>query len=133
MLLFILIETIADNQLFNFQQQKQHKMLVNGKFSNSLSKGFMIEGLWKYVRHPNFISEQLIWVSFYFFGVAASGQWINWTLTGPLLLILLFVGSSEFTESISIKKYSDYLDYKQNVPKFIPLIFKSKQGQNSHQ
>lgn len=124
MFIFILIETIADNQLFNFHQQKQNKIPRNGKYSASLSKGFMAEGLWRYVRHPNFAAEQGIWISFYFLGVAASGQWINWTLAGPFLLVLLFAGSSGFTESISSGKYPEYLDYKQKVPKFIPFLFK---------
>ena len=124
MSLFILTETIADNQLYYFQQEKQEKVPETENFSSSLTKGFIMEGLWKYVRHPNYISEQFIWVSFYFFGVAASGQWINLTLAGPILLILLFMGSSEFTERISLKKYPGYLNYKQNVPRFIPHIFK---------
>jgi steroid 5-alpha reductase family enzyme len=132
-LLFILIESLSDNQLFNFQQQKQNKIPANGKFTKSLAKGFMMDGWWKYVRHPNYISEQAIWFSFYFFGVAASGQWVNWTLTGPVLLIFLFAGSSDFTESISMKKYPDYLGYKENVPKFIPFIFKLKQEKNQKQ
>jgi steroid 5-alpha reductase family enzyme len=126
MFFFILIETIADNQLHIFQIQKRKIISPTGKYSKSLSDGFLSEGLWKYVRHPNFIAEQAIWVSFYFFGVAATGQWINWTLSGPLLLILLFTASSEFTESISLKKYPEYINYKQHVPKFIPLIFKTK-------
>lgn len=133
MFLFILIESVADNQLYEFHQQKRHKIPVNGKFDNSLSKGFMIDGLWKYVRHPNFISEQFIWISFYFFGVAASGAWINWTISGPVLLVLLFMGSSGFTESISMKKYPEYQSYKQDVPRYIPLIFKSKQKKGSQQ
>lgn len=126
MLLFILIETIADNQLFKFHLQKQKKTAVDGRFTKSLEKGFMVDGLWKYVRHPNFAAEQSIWVSFYFFGVAASGQWLNWTVAGPALLILLFIGSSDFTENISRKKYSAYDKYKQTTPKFIPVILKSK-------
>ncbi len=83
----------------------------------------MTEGLWKYVRHPNFASEQAIWISFYFFGVASSGQWINLTLAGPLLLVLLFIGSSRLTESISSKKYPEYNAYQKEIPKFIPLKF----------
>ena len=126
MLLFVLIETIADNQLFDFHLQKQKKVPVDNRFTKSLEKGFMVDGLWKYVRHPNFAAEQSIWVSFYFFGVAATGQWINWTIAGPALLILLFVGSSNFTENISRKKYSAYEEYKQTTPKFIPGILKSK-------
>jgi steroid 5-alpha reductase family enzyme len=93
----------------------------------------MMDGWWKYVRHPNYISEQAIWFSFYFFGVEASGQWINWTLSGSVLLIFLFAGSSDFTESISMKKYPDYLDYKENVPRFFPFILKSGQEKNQKQ
>ena len=125
MILFILIETIADNQLFSFHTQKQKKMQVNGKYTSSLEKGFMTEGLWSCVRHPNYVAEQAIWVCFYFFGVAATGQWFNLTLAGPVLLILLFAGSSEFTERISMEKYPEYNNYKLQVPKFIPFIFKS--------
>jgi hypothetical protein len=76
------------------------------------------------VRHPNFAAEQAIWIFFYFFGVAASAQWLNWTVTGPVLLILLFIGSSEMTERISMTKYPDYIIYKQSIPKFIPKIIK---------
>lgn len=125
MVLFILNEAIADNQLFDFQQQKHNKAPLDGKYSDSLKKGFMTEGLWKYVRHPNFFAEQAIWFTFYFFGVVASGQLTNWTLTGHVLLILLFAGSSQLTESISHGKYPDYRKYKQQVPRFIPNPFKS--------
>jgi len=130
MFLFILIETIADNQLYSFQTQKHQKKQVNDKFSSSLKKGFLTEGLWNRVRHPNYVAEQAIWVCFYFFGVAATGQWFNWTLTGPVLLILLFAGSSEFTERISMEKYPEYKNYKQQVPRFIPVIFKSVKKRN---
>ncbi len=118
---FILLETIADNQLFEFHLQKKQKVETDGRFSLSLKNGFMSDGLWKYVRHPNFIGEQLTWVFFYLFGVAASGQWINWTLSGPILLILLFVGSSDFTESISLKKYPLYDEYRETVPRYFPF------------
>jgi len=127
MSLFILIETIADNQLHYFHREKKKEVPESGRFPKSLAKGFLQEGLWQYVRHPNFISEQLIWVSFYLFGVAASGSWINWTLAGPVLLVLLFAASSDFTESISMQKYPEYAEYKENVPRFIPMNFKAKQ------
>ncbi|MDD4972433.1 MAG: DUF1295 domain-containing protein [Paludibacter sp.] len=126
MALFILIETVADNQLYQFHKQKQNKIIQDSRFSGSLAKGFLSEGLWNYVRHPNYLSEQLIWVTFYFFGVSASGRLINWTLPGPLLLILIFIGSSKLTEQISCGKYPEYRLYMQKVPKFIPTIFKIK-------
>jgi steroid 5-alpha reductase family enzyme len=121
MLIFLIIETISDNQLFRFHKIKKGILPSDGMYTESLKKGFMTEGLFRFVRHPNFVSEQAIWISFYFFGVAASGSWINWTIAGPLLLVLLFIGSSELTEKISSGKYPAYADYKKDVPRFIPI------------
>lgn len=124
MLTFLVTETVADNQQFRFQTMKRGSPGDDQEFRSSLGKGFLTEGLWKYVRHPNFASEQAIWISFYFFGVAASGKWINFTLLGPVLLVLLFIGSSVMTENISSSKYPEYTTYQKEVPKFIPRIFK---------
>ena len=95
-------------------------------YTESLRKGFLTEGLFKHVRHPNFASEQAIWISFYLFSVAASGQWINFTLIGPVLLVILFIGSSIMTEKISSGKYPDYPTYQREVPKFIPKLFRRR-------
>jgi steroid 5-alpha reductase family enzyme len=124
MFLFIVVESLADNQQHLFQQMKRNNRSSNGKYMLSLSRGFLMEGLWSRVRHPNFAAEQAIWLAFYFFGVAASGQWINWTLSGALLLILLFMGSSALTESISLAKYPGYAAYRQKVPRFVPRLFR---------
>lgn len=124
MLLFIIIEGVADTQLFRFQQQKKKTIPEDGSFMESLRRGFMTEGLWKYVRHPNFVSEQAIWISFYFFGVAASGKLINLTIAGPVLLVLLFIGSTQLTEGISRGKYPDYERYQREVPKILPRLFR---------
>ena len=122
MLSFIILETLADNQQFRFQMEKRNSAGDRVKYSRSIREGFLTEGLWRYMRHPNFMAEQGIWISFYFFGVGATGMWINWTLAGPLLLVLLFQGSTELTEKISSGKYPGYDGYKRRVPKFLPRI-----------
>jgi steroid 5-alpha reductase family enzyme len=119
---FIIIEGIADTQLFRFHQEKKAGVNETSQYKGSLLKGFFTEGLWKYSRHPNFVCEQGVWIAFYFFGVAASGQWANFSLSGAVLLVLLFIGSSQLTESISSNKYPEYAFYKKEVPKFIPRI-----------
>ncbi|MHC1689702.1 MAG: DUF1295 domain-containing protein [Bacteroidales bacterium] len=126
MAIFIITETIADNQLFSFQQQKKNRRPKDTRFEESLRKGFMSQGLFGNVRHPNFASEQAIWLSFYFFSVAASGDWFNWTAIGVLLLILLFQGSSVLTENISSNKYPEYAAYQKAVPRFIPNPFRRR-------
>jgi steroid 5-alpha reductase family enzyme len=119
--IFLVIETVADNQLFRFHQLKKHNMGSKEVYRGSLEKGFLTEGLWRFSRHPNFAAEQAIWISFWLFGVAASGRWINWTLAGPVLLILLFQGSSRLTERISSSRYPDYAAWQKTVPRFFRL------------
>ena len=126
MLIFIITETIADNQQYRFQQAKRNMEAGQREQGGSFQKGFLTDGLWKHVRHPNFASEQAIWISFYLFSVTASGQWINFTLIGPVLLVILFIGSSVMTEKISSSKYPDYSTYQKEVPKFIPRLFRRK-------
>lgn len=119
---FIIIETIADQQQWIFQKEKrqvQHqKQLLSGDFKN----GFLSSGLWGFVRHPNYAAEQMIWILFYLFSVAATGIWINWSITGCLLLLFLFKGSSDFSEAISVGKYSEYQEYQKRVPRFLPHL-----------
>lgn len=118
---FIAAEGIADNQQFRFHLEKKSPAKSGNKFSESVKKGFLSEGLWRYSRHPNFTSEQAIWLCFYLFSIAASGRLINFTIAGPILLILIFVGSSRLTENISSRKYPEYSVYQREVPRFIPI------------
>lgn len=124
-ILFVVLETIADQQQWTFQNEK-YKQLKNGeKLSGMYEEGFLQKGLWGIVRHPNYSAELAIWIVFYLFSVAATGNWINWSIAGSLLLILLFFGSSNLSESISSGKYPDYKNYQKRVPRFVPSIFKS--------
>jgi steroid 5-alpha reductase family enzyme len=118
---FLIVETVADQQQYDFQKEK-YRRLKNNEPLGHYSHGFVRSGLWSIVRHPNYASEQLIWVSFYIFSIAAAGRWLNWSLAGCILLMLLFTGSADFSEKISSEKYPDYQDYQQKVPRFWPFI-----------
>lgn len=124
MLFFIIYETIADQQQWNFQTKKYELINANQKLTGDYKKGFLDKGLWALSRHPNYWAEQSIWVAFYLFSVSASGQWINWSVAGCLLLLVLFQGSSDFSEEISSGKYPEYATYQKKVSRFIP--WKSK-------
>ena len=119
MLAAITIEFIADQQQYNFQTEK-HRRIKAGEPLGDYEKGFVSSGLWGVVRHPNYAMEQTIWIIFYLFSVNATGQWINWTIGGCVLLVILFKGSSDFSEELSANKYPAYKDYQKNVPRFIP-------------
>lgn len=121
MLGFIIWEAIADRQQWVYQSQKWRAIEQGVELTEDQKRGFLNKGLWALSRHPNYFGEQAIWISFYLFSVAASGQWINWSLTGALLLVLLFQGSADFSEEISAGKYPEYKSYQKKVSKFIPL------------
>ena len=120
-LAFVLMETVADQQQWEYQKRKKILKKNGEGLPHRYGKGFLDTGLWKYMRHPNYTAEQAIWIVFYFFSVAATGQWINWSVMGSILLVLLFFGSSNLSESISSRKYSAYSEYQKRVPRFVPF------------
>jgi steroid 5-alpha reductase family enzyme len=117
---FVVMEFIADQQQYDFQTEK-YRRINNNLPLDEYAHGFVRTGLWSKVRHPNYAFEQSIWVVFYLFSVVATGEWINWSLAGCVLLIILFKGSSDFSEDLSAKKYPEYKDYQKRVPRFIPF------------
>lgn len=116
---FLLGESVADQQQWDFHRAK----------ARGTADGFLTTGLFAYSRHPNFFFEQAQWWAFYAFGATAAvasggGVWggvINPTIVGAILLTLLFVGSTVFTESISAAKYPAYAQYQRTTSMLVPL------------
>lgn len=119
-LVLVALETIADQQQYDFQTEKYRRIKAGQPLDGDYSKGFVSKGLWGWARHPNYAAEQSIWICFYLFSVAATGRWLNWSVAGALLLLLLFLGSSDFSEKISAEKYPAYREYQSRVPRFWP-------------
>ena len=122
-LFFVIFETVADQQQWNYQSVKYAKKAANEKLEGNYAKGFVDTGLWSKMRHPNYFAEQSIWLVFYLFSVAASGRWLNWSIMGIVLLLLLFQGSADFSEKLSAEKYPEYKDYLKKVPRFLPKFW----------
>ncbi len=121
MLFFILFETIADIQQWRFQRNKWAAIRAGAELTEDQKKGFPDRGLWAYSRHPNYFAEQAIWICFFGFTGAAGGPAFNWSIAGCLLLVVLFQGSSAFSEEISAAKYPDYAKYQREVNRFLPF------------
>ena len=119
MFCLIVIQTIADEQQHKYQTKKYELIKKNKELLGNYKKGFIDTGLWKYSRHPNYTCEQLIWITFYFFSVSATGEFLNWSIIGCLILVVLFYFSAKFSEGISSKKYPEYIEYQKNTPMFI--------------
>jgi len=127
-LFWILIESIADNQQYEFQTEKYRLRATNDEslLVHDYKDGFYhSSGLFKLVRKPNYMAEQAIWISYYLFSLSATSfqSLLNWSALGFFLLCLLFQGSSYLTEMITEGKYPKYRDYKNEVPLFVPSIF----------
>lgn len=106
-------ETIADQQQWEFHRAKS----AGGP---DFRPRFATTGLWRFSRHPNFFFEQAQWWVFFAFGAVAAGSVLQWTVAGALLLTLLFIGSTIFTESITRSKYPEYADYQSTTSPIVP-------------
>ncbi|KAL1897190.1 hypothetical protein Cpir12675_002511 [Ceratocystis pirilliformis] len=119
------LEYIADGQQWNYHQAKisyqATAKVPKGYTQEELERGFITRGLWKYVRHPNFVGEQLFWYTLYQWSCMATQDHAWWAFTGSCLLILLFQASTALTETITSSKYSEYKVYQNQVGMFFPL------------
>ncbi|MGV9860822.1 DUF1295 domain-containing protein [Gordonia sp. NPDC003425] len=110
---FLAGETLADQEQWDFHKRKA----VGAAGQNR----FCTDGLFRFSRHPNYFFEQAQWWVIFLFGAVAAGSLLQPTVLGALLLTLLFVGSTKFTESITLSKYPEYADYQQVTSAQIPL------------
>lgn len=124
---FIILESVADEEQMMFYKTRS-LLLKEGKTLSEItypySLGFNTFGLWGRNRHPNYFAEQMIWISLYLFVIGAGvGKYFifNWSMVGPLVLVFLFLGSSTFSEGVSLGKYPDYKYYLNSVSKYLPL------------
>jgi len=110
------METVADQQQWNFHQQKKEEIAAG----RQPTQEFLSSGLFAYSRHPNFFAEQAQWWVIFLFAASAVGSVFQWTILGAILLTLLFIGSTRFTESITVSKYPDYAEYQKRVSMLVP-------------
>lgn len=117
-------ETIADQQQWNFQQWKKTERAAG----REPQPRFLQTGLFRFSRHPNFFFEQVQWWLLFLFGCVAAGSLWQWTVIGPVLLVALFIGSTRFTEQISLERYPEYADYQERVSALVPWFPRRRRG-----
>lgn len=101
-------EVVGDWQLKNFIQDPKNK----GKL--------MMEGLWRYSRHPNYFGEVTMWWGIFLTTLMLPNA--IFTIIGPLTItiLILFVSGVPLLE----KKYasrSDFQEYMKRTSVFFPL------------
>jgi steroid 5-alpha reductase family enzyme len=106
----VIIETIADEQLWRFVRGKP-------KAGEILTKG-----LWAYSRHPNYLGEVLFWWGLFIFALAADARFW-WTVIGPAAVTILFVFISiPMMEKRSLSRRPGYAELTKKIPVFLPRL-----------
>ena len=97
--------------------------MPNRQLRRDLRDGFLQSGLFYYCRHPAYFAEQSIWVVVYLFTLLGGKTYFTWngSVLGCVLLVLLFQGSMQFSESITAGKYPNYIEYQARTSKCVPL------------
>ncbi len=115
-LAFLTGESVADQQQWTFQEWKRRELAAGREPASRFARA----GLWRLSRHPNFFFENAQWWVIFAFGAVAAGSVLQWTVLGIVLLLAVFIGSTSFTESISLSKYPEYADYRRTTSAVIP-------------
>jgi steroid 5-alpha reductase family enzyme len=103
----ILIETIADQQLRRFCQDKA-------------TGAIMASGLWRYSRHPNYFGEAGFWWGLALFAVAA-GPVAYWQFLGAAAISAMFVVVSiPLMEKRSMARRPAYAEHQRRVSMIVP-------------
>lgn len=120
-LIFTFGETVADQQQWKFHQWKS----AEANAGRTPNPRFLQSGLFRFSRHPNYFFEIAQWWVLFLFGALAARSLLEWTVLGPFLLTLLFVGSTRFTEKISLARYPEYELFQRSTSAVIPWFAQS--------
>lgn len=111
-----LFESVADYQLTKFISKKKE-----GKTDSR----FLKSGLWSLTRHPNYFGEVVLWWGIWLIAIDLSNLASLFTVIGPIAIsyFIVYVSGVPLLE----EKYEgnkEWEEYKEEVPKFIPLKLK---------
>ena len=137
-LIFFTVEAVADEQQWSFQSRK-HDWLKNKKTTKytkeeveDFERGFLVKGLFKYCRHPNYFGDIFLWFAIYLFTISSQleslsqsfqiGSLFNYSMFSALLMSGLFIRSAALTEKIQASKYPEYAAYQKQIGCLLPSL-----------
>jgi steroid 5-alpha reductase family enzyme len=116
-MLGLIIETISDYQKFTFK-------------NNPKNKNKWIEtGLWKYIRHPNYTGEILVWLGIFLYVVPGLTLWYQLlAFISPLTIFILlrFVSGVPTLHKFEDAKWGKnpaFKAYKKRTGLFLPKLW----------
>jgi steroid 5-alpha reductase family enzyme len=124
MLVGLVIETVADQQMYRFKFHKDSK----GKWID--------KGLWHYSRHPNYFGEMIVWWGIFIIGFPIY-EGLGWlTIIGPIFITVLlrYVSGVPLLEKKAEKRWGDnpnYIKYRESTNLLIIGPKQSRTSENS--
>ena len=108
----IIIESLADRQLYNFRSKRENP------------EQFITTGLWSYSRHPNYFGEVSFWWGLFLFSFASNPLFWGFII-GPISITSLFLGISiPLMEKRNLHTKPSYDKYIEQVSVLIPWFRK---------
>ena len=80
-------------------------------------QGLIREGLFKYIRHPNYLGEIMLYASY----AMIVQHWIPWTILAWVWIGVFLVNILQ--KEASISRYPEWADYKKQSGMLIPKLF----------
>lgn len=124
--LLLICEMSSDIQQLRYYRRRDKAPWVN---QARYKLGFNTFGLWRFSRHPNYFCEISQWVVVSLYLHLALGTF-HWSGIGSAVLIVLFLGSTNFAEGITGSKYPRYKEWKRVTSPWFPFadtFFRIKQ------
>ncbi|TFB88113.1 DUF1295 domain-containing protein [Cryobacterium algoricola] len=122
-LLLLVGEGVADQQQWDFHRARGPRGADTGGSpaeSGAARPDVLRTGLFRYSRHPNYFCELGQWWVVFLFGAVAAGSLLQWSVLGAVLLTGLFIGSTVFTERISVSRHPGYPAYQRVTSAIVP-------------
>lgn len=106
------LEIVADAQKFRFKKDPANK------------GDFMRSGVWKYVRHPNYLGEILLWIGIFIAVVPLldGSEWIAILSPVWIFVLLRYISGIPLLEEKAEKKYGDMPEYQEYLASTNRLI-----------
>ncbi len=102
-----LFEAVGDYQLYIFMKNPENK----GKL--------LMDGLWRYTRHPNYFGEICMWWGIYGLAIASPYQLSAVMSPITITILLVFVSGVPMTEKL-LAVHPDFANYKKRTSALIP-------------
>ena len=116
----IILETVADEQLHEFKENREKNQL---KLGNKI----MRTGLWSFSRHPNYLGELLFYSGLFISNISINPISIFNSLGIILIYCLFLLFSVNVMDEYLLNKYGEeYQYYMNNVSAIFPFINKEK-------